>query len=219
MQIPWSVFHNHPQQHIHPDGSLNNDSAARAILQYRNTPIVDINLSPAQILLHRQLRDAIPESPSHYKPHKDWVLSAKDRELALAQRNHRIVEQYNSTARPLSTLPVETHVVVQSQDINRKKRWVKTGKIVEVLINRQYRICMDHSGRVTLQNRKYIKKCLPINPPMPIPTPDATNQATTDADTRQQSNVLPNEVQQPPNQIQPQMEIVGPGYMSIHLIY
>ena len=45
---------------------------------------------------------------------------------------------------------------------------------------------------------------------MPIPTPDATNQATTDADTRQQSNVLPNEVQQPPNQIQPQMEIAGP---------
>ena len=45
---------------------------------------------------------------------------------------------------------------------------------------------------------------------MLIPTPDATNQATTDADTRQQSNVLPNEVQQLPNQIQPQMEIAGP---------
>ena len=45
---------------------------------------------------------------------------------------------------------------------------------------------------------------------MPISTPDATNQATTDADTRQQSNVLPNEAQQPPDRIQPQMEIAEP---------
>ena len=36
-----------------PDGSLNNDKVARAILQYRNTPLPDIGLSPAQILFHR----------------------------------------------------------------------------------------------------------------------------------------------------------------------
>ena len=37
------------------DGYLNNDKAAHAIMQYHNTPLSHINLSPAQLLLHRQL--------------------------------------------------------------------------------------------------------------------------------------------------------------------
>ena len=41
-------------------GSLDNDRAARAIRQYRNTPIQNIRLSPAQLLLHRRLRNFIP---------------------------------------------------------------------------------------------------------------------------------------------------------------
>ena len=49
------------------DGSLNTDKVARALLQYRNTPLPDLNLSPAQILLHRNLRDGIPSHPSHYR--------------------------------------------------------------------------------------------------------------------------------------------------------
>ena len=48
-----------------PDGSLDNDKAGREILQYRNTPRNDIHLSPAQILLHRQLRDHLPIHPEH----------------------------------------------------------------------------------------------------------------------------------------------------------
>ena len=41
-------------------GSLDNDWAARAVLQYRNTPIQNIGLSPAQLLLHRRLSDFVP---------------------------------------------------------------------------------------------------------------------------------------------------------------
>ena len=43
-----------------PDGSLDNDKAGRAILQHRNTPLKDLGLSPAQLLLHRKIRDHIP---------------------------------------------------------------------------------------------------------------------------------------------------------------
>ena len=39
---------------VSPNGSLNNDKMLRALLQYRNTPLPDVNLSPAQILFHRQ---------------------------------------------------------------------------------------------------------------------------------------------------------------------
>ena len=53
------------------DGSLNNNRTAQAVLQYRNTLLPNIGLNPAQILLHRQLRDSIPTHPSHYHLHRD----------------------------------------------------------------------------------------------------------------------------------------------------
>jgi histone H3/H4 len=160
------IIHNN----VSPSGSLDNDKVACAILQYRNTPLPDINLSPAQILFHRQLKDGVPAVPSHYALHKEWVLSAKQRESALAARTQKIIENHNKSARELGELSVGTNVVVQSRD-QRKKKWVKSGKIVEVLDNRQYRIRMDGSGRVTLQNRRFIKECHPITPPMPAMSP------------------------------------------------
>ena len=74
------IIQNNASRH----GSLDNDSAARAILQYRNTPIPEVGLSPAQMLLHRQLRDGIPVHPGHYRLHKEWILSASEREKAFA---------------------------------------------------------------------------------------------------------------------------------------
>ena len=64
------------EEHTLPDGSFNTNAFAAAILQYRNTPLPDIDLSPAQILLHRQLKDTIPINPKFYHQHKEWVLSA-----------------------------------------------------------------------------------------------------------------------------------------------
>ena len=108
--------------------------------------------------------------PSHYKLHKEWTLSAKDRESLLSRRNQQIIDNYNSQFVHYPHFLV-THVAVQNKDLDGKKLWVKTGKVVEALANRQYRIRMNHSGRVTLQNRKFLKHCLPITPPAPPPTP------------------------------------------------
>ena len=55
------------------DGSLNTDKAAKAILQHRNTPLPDINLSPAQLLFHRELRYHLSSHPKHYQLHKSWT--------------------------------------------------------------------------------------------------------------------------------------------------
>ena len=162
------IIHNN----LSADGSLDNDRAARAILQYRNTPLPDINLSPAQILLHRQLRDCVPAIPSHYNLHKEWVLSAKEREVALAMRTQKVIDNYNRKTRSLPPISLGAHVVVQTLD-RGKKKWVKSGKVVEVLDNRQYRIRMDGSGRVTLQNRRYIRECHPITSPILTPSPFA----------------------------------------------
>ena len=62
-------------------------------MEYRNTPLPYINLSPAQILLHCQIRDHIPANPVHYKLHKDWIISANQSEKPLAQRNENIAKK------------------------------------------------------------------------------------------------------------------------------
>ena len=143
-----------------PDGGLNTDKAARAILQYRNTPLPDIGLSPAQILLHRQLRDSVPAHPSHYQPHKESILTAQARENALSQRSHLLVKNHDATARQLPPLVVGTNVAVQGVN----KKWQRTGRIVEVLPHRQYRIRMFHSGRITIRNRRFLREYTTIHP-------------------------------------------------------
>ena len=45
-------------------GSFDNDHATRAILQYKNTSIQNIGLSPAQLLLHCRLLDFVPSQPT-----------------------------------------------------------------------------------------------------------------------------------------------------------
>ena len=146
-----------------------------AILQYRNTPLPDIALSPAQILLHRQLRDSIPAHPAHYKPHKEWVLTAEEREKTLSNRNHLIVKNQNAKARELTPLPLGTNVVVQGDG----KKWECMGNIVEVLPHRQYRIRMFHSGRVVLRNRRFLREYSTVIPPVIRPLPAIIPETST----------------------------------------
>ena len=174
------IIHNN----ISPDGSLDNDKAARGILQYRNTPLPDINLSPAKVLLHRQLRNGILAHPAHYCPHKEWVLTAEEREKHLSKRNHILVQKHDAKAHELTPLTLGTNVVVQRKD----KKWDRTGRIVEVLPNRQYHIHMFHSGRVTLRNHRYLRGYTAITPEVhqPVPSaslPGSTPPATAEYDT------------------------------------
>lgn len=153
------------------NGSLDNDHAVRAVLQYRNTPIQGLGLSPAQLLLHRQLRDSLPAHPTLYRPHQEWVTAACQREELLAKRNRKLTEAYNRTAHELPPLKLCDFVAIQNQ---RSKRWDRAGRVVEVLANRQYRIRVDGSGRVTLRNRRFLKKLVSA-PPQIIPAADIPN--------------------------------------------
>ena len=190
------------------NGSLDNDKVLKALLQYRNTPLPDINLSPAQVLFHRQLKDSIPTHRNQYHLHKDWVIAPDEREQLYAKRNKVIEMKYNEHARPLPELAVGTIVLIQGKD----KKWIKQGKIVEKLENRQYRIKTFGSGRVTLQNRRFIRPCQPITPPtsrevqQPLLQPTAspihetivefTNSNVTPTDTHSNVAVTRNSHQQ-----------------------
>ena len=111
-----------------------------------------MGLSPAQLLLHRQIRDHIPADPSHYQLHSDWILSAEERERRTAGRDQTLCDAYNTTAHPLEPLNVQTPVMIQT-----KGRWDKSGRIVEVLEHRQYRVRVNGSGRVTIRNRRFLR--------------------------------------------------------------
>jgi len=141
------------RDNIDRSGSINTNSFARALLQYRNTPLPDIQLSPAQILFHRQLKDYLPSHPSHYRLHQQWVMSSKQRETMLAKRNHHLIEIYNNNTRELKPLPIGTTVCIQNRGCKDCRQWKKTGIIVETMPNRQYHIKMNGSGRITVQNR------------------------------------------------------------------
>ena len=136
-----------------PDGSLDNDRAARAILQHRNTPVKDLGMSPAQLLLHRELRDHVPVNPTHYRLHKSWIMAASERETIYARRNENLESEYNKNARNLAPIPTQTKVMIQTQG-----KWNKSGYVVEVLPHRQYRIKVEGSGRVTLRNRRFLRQ-------------------------------------------------------------
>ena len=142
------------RENITPTGSLNTDQACRALLQYRNTPIQHIGLSPAQILFHRNLRDSIPVDPMKLRPNKYWITAAATRETAFKKRNEDMASRYNRTTRIL--LPLHTGVDVLVQDPTNKKRWNRSGTIVEV-DGRKYTIKMHGSGRIVTRNRKFIK--------------------------------------------------------------
>ena len=157
------------------DGSIDNDTVAQAIMQFRNTPLQDVNLSPAQILYHRQLREPIPAHRSNYKLHHDWLEAAQNREIAYNQKNNVIAQEHNRHSSLLPPLPVDTLVLIQGKD----KRWKQQGLILESKDNRQYLIRLLGSGRTTKRNRRFIKQCYKIQPNVPAGPYSTASESNT----------------------------------------
>ena len=72
------------------------------------------------------------------------------------------IELYNSHYSYLLPLGTGDSVLLQNRYAPYPKRWMNSGIVVEVLPNCQYRIKVDGSNRVTLRNRRFIKKITPV---------------------------------------------------------
>jgi hypothetical protein len=158
-----------------PVGEIDTDRFQRAMLQYRNCPDQDTKLSPAMIVFGRAIKDFIPILPGRYKPHSTWIETGYDREKALMNRHMKAVERLTEHTQKLPELWVGDHVRVQNQTGTQPLKWDKTGKVVEVNQYDQYVIKADGSGRVTVRNRKFLRKFTPFttvkkHTPYPIST-------------------------------------------------
>ena len=137
-----------------PTGSLDHDGFVRAMLQLRNTPDADCNVSPAQIIFGRPLRDSLAFTSRLDKfstPNvlPTWRNAWAAKEEALRSRFAHSMETLKQHSRSLRTLTLGERVFVQNQNGPYKSKWDRSGTVVESLGNDQYRVKIDGSGRLT----------------------------------------------------------------------
>ena len=146
---------------VSPNSDLDNDSFLRALLQLRNTPDPQCNLSPAEIVFGHPLRDAfsfvnrlVTFTNRHIRRTWREAWQAKEDALRLsAGRNDALLAQHT---RSLSVLQCRDRVFIQNQRWHYPRKWDKIGTIVEVLPWDQYVIKVDGSGRITKRNRRFL---------------------------------------------------------------
>ena len=162
------------RDNIDHHGKLNTDAVTRAMLQLRNTPETDSGLSPAQVLLGRTLRDSLPLMPpiprgqTVFDPksaiRNEWKSVWSAKEHALKQRLAKQVEKLQVGAHELQPLLVGDTVRIQNQRGSHPNKWDKTGTVMQVGDNDQYIVRVDGSRRLTLRNRRFLRKMQPISP-------------------------------------------------------
>lgn len=160
-----------------PTGSLDHDRFLSAMLQLRNTPDPDCNISPAQIIFGRPLRDTFSFvnrlekfSNPHIRPL--WRQAWAAKEDALRSRMTRTTESLKEHSRPLRPLTLGEKVFLQNQKGASPTKWDRSGTVVESIGHDQYRVKVDGSGRVTLRNRRFLRAYTPATPSI-VPQPTA----------------------------------------------
>ena len=92
-----------------------------------------------------------------------WKDAWAAKENALRTRFIKSSEQLNQHSRHLEPMSVGDKCFVQNQSGNYPKRWDRSGTIVEVGPNDQYSIKIDGSGRITIRNRRFLRKFTPAS--------------------------------------------------------
>lgn len=140
---------------IGADVNLDNDKVSLALLQYLNTPLRDIDKSPAQLATGRQLRDGVPAVTQKLMVNRFWGQTLRQRERQMGIQNEKILMDRGNTRQRPPLIPGSS-VLIQDQNT---KTWNRSGTVVEDRGNRQYLIRLQGSGRVSLRTREHLRPC------------------------------------------------------------
>ena len=165
------------RNNVGTNGNLDNDRFLRALLQMRNTPDPDCNISPAEIIFGKPLRDSLSFvnrlqkfSNPHIRP--AWREAWAAKEESLRTRYARSREVLNTHAQQLPALHCGEKCFVQNGSGNYPNRWDRTGIITEVLDHDKYVVKIDGSGRVSTRNRKFLRVYKPATMDIALHAPN-----------------------------------------------
>ena len=113
------------------------------MLQLRNTPDPDCDVSPAQIIFGRPLGDAFSftnrlEKFKNPQIRPLWTQAWEAKEQALRVRMTRTLEKLGAHSRTLQRLAVGDRVFIQNQHGHNPTKWDRSGTVMEVLDHDQY---------------------------------------------------------------------------------
>ena len=146
-----------------PSGSLDTDRFLRAMMQMRNTPDPDCNVSPAQIVYGRPIRDTfafanrlVKFDNHHIRPL--WRDAWMQKESAMKERFFHSVEKLDVKTHNLPPLQLGDRCYIQNQSGNYPKRWDRSGIVVDIHGFESYTLKIDGSGRLTRRNCRHLRK-------------------------------------------------------------
>ena len=174
------------------------------------------------MLYGRPIRDHLPALLRTHTIRREWTEIRDLREAAMAKRHMRNEQFYNRGTKQLSDLNIGDSVQVQNQHGSLPRRWHTTGRVVEKLDHQQYRVRVDGSNRMTLRNRRFLRKILPVvdvPSQYQTPSPDlvqyhetAPNQANDSRDCLPPTPLTPTPIPpcEPNTYVEPTLPLIVP---------
>lgn len=124
------------------------DDFQLGLLEYKNTPLPDIGLSPAQLFMGRNLKTRLPISIQNLKPNN---FNYNEIQNKIINKRARQEYYYNKNAKSLPSLKNNENIMIRKNNV-----W-HPGQVISKYNNRSY-IVKDENGTNLRRNRKFLNQ-------------------------------------------------------------